>query len=431
MGAATHKSKKQKKSSHKSDHYGDGIPHGHAHKVVDDFHFNSTLKHSMYSDPQRTESGSNPAFKFPIPPIDIGKANMMNDEVDMYFPKKHFFRKFHANFDLLDNILMKPIPLPRIIPPSLFPAPIIDGTVWPKKKEALLKGINENTEENTEKVPENSLDSRQNKPENNLSNTDITAGKAENKADEKVDEKEQPIKDTDIEKEPNFDEENLSDYDPDFEGYQKPYPKPSDKECRLVDAYINTRIRMKSANDFYFGDLHTMKLQEQTLHREVRKLETAEQPLYNVSERYKYTVDQIEDLDLEFRKYTAESVDKFEKKLIDVETKLATKYEVQYIETTPYRQFKTEQFDSIKSVISLEEYEERKKPKQVVSAEPIREMVSNNFVVSEEPKPEEEKPIPEPSVYDDFDNNMLYGPDFETGEDDDAFGSLSNEMFFD
>lgn len=417
---AVHKSKKQKKSSHKLDVYGDAVRGSHFQKKIDDFTFDTNLKTSAYSVPQDIDTGKNPVFRFPIPPIEPIKANMMNDEVDMYFPRKHFFRKFQSNFDLLDNIIMKPIPVDKILPPTLFPSPIIDGTLWKTKREMLFKSLKE-------RDSETGLDTQKDIPESDIN--------LKSKANIK-DETESGLEETKNEGPDNealLSEEDLSDYDPDFEVPKQTINNLSEKETRLIDAYINTRMQMKSSNDFFFGDPQTMKLQEQSFCRELNRLEKTNETERNVGEKYMLTMDLLDILDTEFSDYTAASIDKFNKKIDEVEETIAERKNIRYQETKPFLQYETNKFDYLKSSITPAAYAEMKAPKFTAQSDsekkddsvPYVNTESNTYSLNAKA---EEKPITDSSAFD-FENNMLYGPDLENGEDD-AFGSLTNEMFF-
>lgn len=44
-----------------------------------------------------------------------------NDEVDMYFPRKHILQKYVNNTELVNNVVLKPFPTSNITAPALFP----------------------------------------------------------------------------------------------------------------------------------------------------------------------------------------------------------------------------------------------------------------------------------------------------------------------
>ncbi|TID28527.1 hypothetical protein CANINC_002400 [Pichia inconspicua] len=399
--AATHKSKKQKKSSNKLNSYSDNIQDGNSQKKTDDFTFSSKLKTSIYSTPENIDIGKNPVFQFPIPQIEPGKANLMNDEVDMHFPRKHFFRKFQTNFELLDNIIMKPIPVNKIKPPTLFPSPIIDGTSWETKKRTLFDSSKDSnstsaTRKNTPKYEPN------HKSNSNTAMDTVNEIKSETgKGSEEKDIKEE-----------TFDEDNLSDYDPDFESQSPKHTNElSEQQSRLVDAYINTRMQMKSSNDFYFGDLKTMKLQEQNFSRALKNIENSKDDEPTIGNHFELTKDLLNKLDIEFHNYTAANIEVFETKINEIESE-------------------------IEKDVTYGEYEDLKKSKLAMENGPEKKLEPETFVSSETndynltAKPEE-KPLTDASAFD-FENNLLYGPDLEAADDDDdAFGSLTNEMFFD
>lgn len=424
--AATHKSKKQKKSSNKLNSYSDNIQDGNSQKKTDDFTFSSKLKTSIYSTPENIDIGKNPVFQFPIPQIEPGKANLMNDEVDMHFPRKHFFRKFQTNFELLDNIIMKPIPVNKIKPPTLFPSPIIDGTSWETKKRTLFDSSKDSnstsaTRKNTPKYEPN------HKSNSNTAMDTVNEIKSETgKGSEEKDIKEE-----------TFDEDNLSDYDPDFESQSPKHTNElSEQQSRLVDAYINTRMQMKSSNDFYFGDLKTMKLQEQNFSRALKNIENSKDIEPTIGNQFELTKDLLNKLDTEFHNYTAANIEVFETKINEIESEIEKECKVRYKVVEQYKQFQVNSFDYLKTSVTYGEYEDLKKSKLVIENEPEKKLEPETFVSSEtndyslNAKPEE-KPLTDASAFD-FENNLLYGPDLEAADDDDdAFGSLTNEMFFD
>lgn len=81
--------------------------------------YNAALKKSPFTNHDNIKQGKNPVFTFPVPMGDPLKGSLLNDEVDMHFPRKHFLNKFQLYNDLLENVISKPIPVDKIIPPNL------------------------------------------------------------------------------------------------------------------------------------------------------------------------------------------------------------------------------------------------------------------------------------------------------------------------
>lgn len=81
-----------------------------------------------------------------VPTIAIQPANPretlhLNDEVDMYIPRKHVLRKFKTCSDLMNNIFLKPYSLEVIEPPALFPDPVFAGVKLEDKKREIVQRV--------------------------------------------------------------------------------------------------------------------------------------------------------------------------------------------------------------------------------------------------------------------------------------------------
>lgn len=394
------KKKRSRKASFRANPYPAQEPKVTQLHANNPFAFNPSLKTSSYSNRENIVNGGNPIFQFPIPHIDPHKATLLNDEVDMYFPRKHFLSKYQMLNDLLENIIIKPIPADKITPPRLFPIAFVDGMPYEKKKEELLKDVKKPdilqakpqeevkavatvTENMSPKPNENEV---QLKSEEEISKKDKTNCNSETETNkvETTEEKLDPaisknnLKDdnddytakkhgkVDADKtEPettNIDEDsNLSDYDPDFDGNEITCPKESAEESKVIFDYLTSRVNMKVRNDFLFGNLETMKMQEKLLAEIEKKVQEDLQKSLDLGERLGFNVQAIDDLHKTFLNYTANSVEEAEKELKIIESRLESKFKQKYVESAEVRQFKTNAFDALKTGITPDEYIERLK----------------------------------------------------------------------
>lgn len=91
MPVAT-KRKRSRKTTFKTNPYPVQEPKTIQQNTTNPFTFGPDLKTSSFSNRQNITNGGNPVFQFPIPNHDPHKATLLNDEVDMYFPRKHSFQ---------------------------------------------------------------------------------------------------------------------------------------------------------------------------------------------------------------------------------------------------------------------------------------------------------------------------------------------------
>lgn len=482
--AVVQKRRKTAKSYHKSNPYPENLAHEHAH-LQSDFYFNPALKTSQYSDKEHIENGGNPIFTFPIPKSDSVRANMLNDEVDMYFPRKHFLAKFQMNHDLLDNILTKPIPANKIIPPRMFPLPFVEGIPYEKKKTMLLQALKKKNPENPEinetstqsddienkrkteeKIKKENEEEGKIKEENPeeakpdlIKNEDKTEGKDKDeneKKDEKKDENEntnqrkeenkddekdeQLVKaEPEVENDKNIEDENLSDYDPDFDNAQVAYPKASKEEAETIENYLQSRISLKEATDFLIGDLRTMQILETISRENFEKLEKSLNEPIELNENFKYNMKKIDELHEMFDSFTAGSIEEFDATINTIESEIKDKFGLKFNDNDRIKQFKTTSFDSIKLGISLDEYNEKyktikesEKSLNPLTSEnrdlPTSASSDRNIDLNSKPPTNENEFYKSQSF--DFDNNMMYESNtFGHDEDDDQFNSLNNQVF--
>lgn len=451
MAAVQKKKKSRKSSTYKSNPYP-----ANDSKNIDSGNtllFGPTFKSSNLSNSQNILNGSNPILQFPIPNIDPMKATLLNDEVDMYFPRKHFLTKYQMLNDLIENILIKPIPTDKIIPPRLFPIAFVEGMPYEKKKLELLSNIKKEvpTKENQQDIE---------KPIDNSSTKDN-------------------IKIDKIDKNDIDNDESLSDYDPDFDGnHPNIYPEPTEEETKIIDSYLDSRKNIKERTDFLFGDLGTMKMQETSLIEDENKIEESLKQSAELSDKYKYNIKVLDNLRGMYLKYTANSIQQNEKELNEIEEDIKSKFKTKFTDTNKIKKFKTKAFDSIKVEISLDEYNQKfkKQPLQSAISFPENSLPVNdenslaqpNFegnMMTENKQQDIKTPIvPLPAdsnlgvteavkdstneVADDvlgkkensnsdlnnfdFENEMLYeSQDFNNNDNDndEDFGSLSNEVF--
>lgn len=329
------------------------------------FSFGPTFKSSNLGNSQNTNNDSHSILQFPIPKIDSLKATMMNDEVDIYFPRKHFLTKYQMLNDLVENILIKPIPTDRIIPPRLFPMAFVEGMPYEKKKAELLRNI--------KKEPKTEL-----KPE-------IKTQVIENINDEKNNMDKKDNNETKKNEEKNEIDENLSDYDPDFDDTQVSGPEEMEA-AKIIDDYLNSRKNIKERTDFLFGDLGTMRMQENSLNELEKSAEEELSQSPDIGERFKYNIKLIDDLRNSFLKFTANSIDELDSHLNKIETNIHTKFGMKFTDTNQVKQFKNNIFDTIKVGISLDEYNTKYK-KQNQDIKSISDNNSKGFEVSQNDQP--------------------------------------------
>lgn len=360
------------------------------------FTFGPDLKTSSFSNRQNITNGGNPVFQFHIPNVDPHKATLLNDEVDMYFPRKHFLSKYQMLNDLLENIIIKPIPTDKIIPPRLFPIAFVDGMPYEKKRAELLKGVSEIAKhksqddlvdlKNDEKSQDANLtldqtkneikteieDNKEAAPKLNSGvvtdfNTTQERKKEENKNEVSKDGKNNSKNDSgkyDVNLK-NEDgtrafvkdiEDDLSDYDPDFDGYQIPYPKDSTETKKVINDYLKSRMKIKVRTDFLFGDLETMKMQEYSLAEIEKETQQKGQEPFEFGERFNYNMKAIDDLHQTFLSYTANSIEECENKVSEIESDLKSKFKKRFVDSNEKNQFKTQAFDSFKTGLTVEDY---------------------------------------------------------------------------
>lgn len=360
------------------------------------FTFGPDLKTSSFSNRQNITNGGNPVFQFHIPNVDPHKATLLNDEVDMYFPRKHFLSKYQMLNDLLENIIIKPIPTDKIIPPRLFPIAFVDGMPYEKKRAELLKDVSEIAKhksqddlvdlKNDEKSQDANLtldqtkneikteieDNKEAAPKLNSGvvtdfNTTQERKKEENKNEVSKDGKNNSKNDSgkyDVNLK-NEDgtrafvkdiEDDLSDYDPDFDGYQIPYPKDSTETKKVINDYLKSRMKIKVRTDFLFGDLETMKMQEYSLAEIEKETQQKGQEPFEFGERFNYNMKAIDDLHQTFLSYTANSIEECENKVSEIESDLKSKFKKRFVDSNEKNQFKTQAFDSFKTGLTVEDY---------------------------------------------------------------------------
>lgn len=396
--------RKSRKTAYKGEPYREqALPQNGPNKVSE-LHFNPALKTSAYSSRSSIEKGGNPVFTFPIPPADTRKASMLNDEVDMYFPRKHFFTKFQVYNELLDNALMKPIPAHRIIPPRLFPIPFVGGIPYEKQKAVLLQ------QAGTETGPQGEPDAPPSKQQTETKETseESVAGPCISDVATVDREKEHFPTQKDAATKEGGDEasakgpgdeiakageedgsalskagegnakvaahdddyDDLSDYDPYFDHRQLEPPKETEQQVKYLEKYLCERIASKNPTDFMFGDLKTMQLQERALAEEKLLIEKELEEPIKISERYEYNMKSMESLHAMYRTYTAKSIFESQEALDKIETEIETKFKMKLSTSEGIRQFSTDKFDSVKVAVTLEEYND--KYKQLVNSAAIQ-----------------------------------------------------------
>ena len=145
MPVITKRKKGRKPHAHKQEPYPDLQRSTNQNEPnITELSYEGSLKSSKYTDPEKIKNGGNPVFQFPIPKNETLKPTILNDEVDMYFPRKHFLSKFQIYNELLNNVMLKYIPTEKIIPPRLFPLPFVEGVPFEKKKAFLLENFTKN-----------------------------------------------------------------------------------------------------------------------------------------------------------------------------------------------------------------------------------------------------------------------------------------------
>jgi hypothetical protein len=448
------KRQRNKKSTFKSHPYPENIDHENQEKT--DFYFNPTLKTSAYSDKQHIEKGGNPVFEFPIPVSEAIRSTVLNDEVDMYFPRKHFLTKFQMYNDLLDNILIKPIPVNRIIPPRLFPIPFVEGIPYEKKKSILLKDVKKEDLKEEEKdltlkhkkddvvlKVENEKEKEKENEENNDQKTSNSNPDNLIKNEEKIT-KADSFDKTDLKVEVD-DDANLSDYDPDFDNVQKKTSKLTKQETDIIQNYLHSRLKLKEPTDFLFGDLTTMKMQEKLYAEYCQTLDNSLNEPIDLGERYKYNMKTVDNLHQMFNKFTAEYVEQSDETLNKVEEEVKNKFNVKFSDSIEIKQFQTSAFDSVKVSVSLDDYITKfknKDNKETQSQLPEQSNIQQQTSTAQFDNKEQElnsndlerkQSSSDNAFYKsqnfDFDNNMLYDSGDFANDEDDQFGSLSNEVF--
>ena len=436
MPVAT-KRKRSRKTTFKTNPYPVQEPKTIQQTTTNPFTFGPDLKTSSFSNRQNITNGGNPVFQFPIPNHDPHKATLLNDEVDMYFPRKHFLSKYQMLNDLLENIIIKPIPTDKIIPPRLFPIAFVDGMPYEKKRAELLKDVktseavkpksqddrvelNRNdekkngvanlhsdqtkrelkkeTEDNEEAMPNvksevvddstSSVDLKEEEHENKMPK----GGKDKSKHNaEKSDAKPSRKNVTGVGTGASVNDINddLSDYDPDVEGYQIPYPKDSPETTKVINDYLKSRMNIKFRTDFLFGDLETMRMQESALAETEKATQQKVEELFDFGEKFNYNMKAIDDLHQKFLSYTAGAVEECERKVNEIESVLKIKFKKRLVDSNEKRQFKTKAFDSFKTGLTAEEYNNQFKkanlganiPQSLPSALPLQQTENNESVV--------------------------------------------------
>ncbi|GAV29617.1 hypothetical protein PMKS-003118 [Pichia membranifaciens] len=437
MPVAT-KRKRSRKTTFKTNPYPVQEPKTIQQNATNPFTFGPDLKTSSFSNRQNITNGGNPVFQFPIPSVDPHKATLLNDEVDMYFPRKHFLSKYQMLNDLLENIIIKPIPTDKIIPPRLFPIAFVDGMPYEKKRAELLKDVKtsevvkpksqddrvelnrddekknggatlqldqterelkKETEDNEEATPNaksevvndstSSIDRKEEENKNEMSKDgkDKSKHNAEN-SDAKSSKKN--VTGIGTVASVNDIDDDLSDYDPDVGRYQVPYPKDSPETTKVINDYLKSRMNIKVRTDFLFGDLETMRMQENALaETETATQQKVEEP-FEFSERFNYNMNAIDDLHQTFLSYTASSAEGCESKVNEIESVLKTKFKTRLVDSNEKRQFKTQAFDSIKTGLTAEAYNDQFKkanleansiPQSLSSATPLLQTENNESVV--------------------------------------------------
>lgn len=328
MAPSVQKKRRSRKASYKPHPYPTEDPK-HLPHATNIFAFNSALKTSTFTNSQNVANGGNPVFQFPIPNIDPMKATMLNDEVDMYFPRKHFLTKFQMLNDLVENIIIKPIPTDKIVPPRLFPIAFVEGMPYEKKKAELLQHVKK-----------------------------VQTAKEKRALEKKA--AEAAKRNREAHSDPaNVDDDNLSDYDPDFDSYQIPEPEETEEEIKIIDDYLTSRKNVKDRTDFLFGDVGTMKMQEKTLAEAERLEKEMLEKGPDFGDKFQYNMKVLEDLHKVYTKFTANSISECQKKVEEVEGDIKEKYNTKFVESDKIKQFKTSAFDSVKVEISLDEYNQK------------------------------------------------------------------------
>lgn len=84
---------------------------------------------------------SSQILTIPIPPTDPRDTVHLNDEIDMYIPRKHVLKKFKTNSELLNNVFAKPYPIDQIAIPDIFPEAVLNGVKLLEKRMEIMKTI--------------------------------------------------------------------------------------------------------------------------------------------------------------------------------------------------------------------------------------------------------------------------------------------------
>lgn len=433
------KRKRSKKSNYKPHSYEESDVQN-VTNTSDGLEFNASFKHLIFENKRRKDDSGNPIFHFPIANSEPQETTVWNDEVDMYFPRKHFLTKYQMSHDLLDNIIMKPIPIEKIIPPRLFPIPFIEGMPYEKRKIELLKNIpkkatdenkttavqpdkKEEVEEGNEvkelatemevnklvedsnTVEDKGIDNVSDKNKD-TSNKDINDTNNDSKVinvedkekikfesdavdkSENISEKDEQISKEDINQQSNKiqssndSEENLSDYDPDFDGYQTPYPTKTKEEVEFLDKYIESRMNSKQPTDFFFGDTQTMKVQERILAQRVEDLRSSLGQSSDISDKYKYNIHALDELHLSFLSHTAETLEMSDQLVESIEMNIKTEFKQKFIDVEKVKQFSTKVFDSVKVGITSDEYNKKYKKKLIIKDDSNKANVLNNNITT-------------------------------------------------
>lgn len=433
--------------------------------------YNAALKKSPFTNHDNIKQGKNPVFTFPVPMGDPLKGSLLNDEVDMHFPRKHFLNKFQLYNDLLENVISKPIPVDKIIPPNLFPIPYVEGIPYKNKRTELLKDVNDynlsqeqivsnkeiisNDEASSNKVTsvekenpkkEDNLDGHKNTtkketiPEGTATNEDASREIAENENLDKGNNEsslklEKEKNGTSIDNKPSVSDDNLSDYDPDFIDYQIPYPKESEHVGNILDDYLNMRLKCRPATDFFFGDSRLMKLQERCFSEQVHlESEALKRKLY-VSEKYKYKLESMKSMHEEYRTFTANSLKSIEEKLELIEAELKSKFNVTFADAKLPVEFHNLNVEMNKQEISVEDYNFKYKSERQ-PFNPTSGIVSTNDISEEKKEGDSEDQhreiVDDTNIDQNFDFDMYesgaYANDGGNAEDGE-FASLSNDVF--
>jgi hypothetical protein len=487
------KKKKSKRSSYKNGQYADSIP-GNGDYGRSEIYFDPSHKVSKYTNQEKVGKGYNPVFTHPIPNMDPMKTPMLNDEVDMYFPRKHFHARYTMYNDMVDNIILKQIPLHKIIPPRIFPIAFVEGEPLEKKKASIITEMESkkvdvvNQGEKSANVETEEKVKEETKPVQSATETQ-SAQNEEKKAFGEPAEKQSTdgttTKSTD--KLGNADD-NLSDYDPDFPETETPATQYTEQQEERINDYLSNRLSSKDPTDFFFGDLKAMKLQEAALKKHVTNLETELKDMGNhISGRHLFNIAKLNELHESISTFTAGTIQTMDAKLEAVETELKNDYHKKMVDVTPVKKFSTTAFDTYKVGLSPSEYIAKFKQKppapppmpleqeqhqqqqqqlqhqeqqQHVLGQNLQQQQSTTLMMdpdaeqqyTQKPEMQQQKQVV-PQVASnnisaeegksstalsqnfDFEGNMLYGNGEFGGDDagmvdDEDFGSLSNEVFF-